>query len=176
MDNYYPRIKKQDPRGLNNTARFLPCFPHHNKNLLAGAGSLAQQSSFSRIFTIVNKKGFAVLGLITLYQLKKELVENVGFEPRLRIPNAVCSHYTTCSIKILKPTFWRDGPESALHGVYSQLLPNFGIGERVRTSDHAIISRVLYQLSYTDIYKTGKFLKVGLEPTTFCLKGGCSTN
>ena len=39
-----------------------------------------------------------------------------------------------------------------------------------------LIRSALSQLSYTDIYKTGKFLKVGLEPTTLCLKGGCSTN
>ena len=31
------------------------------------------------------------------------MVENVGFEPRLRIPNAVCSHYTTFSILNWQP-------------------------------------------------------------------------
>ena len=29
------------------------------------------------------------------------LVEDVGLEPRLRIPNAVCYHYTTSSMLVL---------------------------------------------------------------------------
>ena len=35
------------------------------------------------------------------HRFRRSLVEDVGLEPRLRIPNAVCYHYTTSSMLVL---------------------------------------------------------------------------
>ena len=73
------------------------------------------------------------------------LVEDVGLEPRLRIPNAVCYHYTTSSMLVVDR-----GLEPAILCV------------RGRSPDH---------LEESTIIKARLLTEAGVEPALFPLRG-----
>ena len=78
------------------------------------------------------------------------MVEDVGFEPRFKLPKLACYHYTTSSIIPDSPS----GLATLLCIQYVRPLAILSCGAHswIRTSDLRVISTLLYRLSYASIF------------------------
>ena len=79
------------------------------------------------------------------------MVEDVGFEPRFKLPKLACYHYTTSSIIPDSPS----GLATLLCIQYVRPLAILPCGAHswIRTSDLRVISTLLYRLSYASIFR-----------------------